>query len=235
MVSWAVGIKDSACPQSCCSRACRGAIEQGQLRVRSAGDLCARRWFHPGCVAGGLGPLEAVLGTGELKPAERDVLREFCDDPAAGRVRAQFVAQARVAKRHKGSPAAEQNPPPEDELEEDQAGGAVREKVANLEWFDSLSYNALQGWVPTAGVVPKGAVHAVAKLKGALLVEEREAKARGDAPGRARAWKAITFIDRLLFGHLPRGKRGRKGDTRAEVVNARVRPAWQRGLGRLVC
>ena len=86
-----------------------------------------------------------------------------------------------------------------------------------------MSYEALQVWVPTASVVPKGSHHAVARLKGAIFRAGLEAKAQGDTAGYARAWKAITFGDRILCAQLPGGRRGRRRDTRCEMVTSRVR------------
>ena len=221
--------------QSCCSKGCREPIGVGELRVRSARDLTEQRWYHPGCVAGGLGPLEAVEGVGRLSDAERLILQNSCDDPALGRTRASFVASTRAAKRHRGSEATGAAPPPEDGLEEDLSEGAVAspEGLANMAWFDGLSYDALKDWVPTAGVVPVGATHAVARLKGAIFRDLLAAKAAGDQVGWQRGWKAITFLDRMLFAQH-RGSGGeRKGgkQTKDEVVTSRVRRArrgdWQ--------
>jgi len=91
--------------------------------------------------------------------------------------------------------------PPEDDPEEDLAGGdaSAAQSLPHLDWFDSVSYEALRDWVPTMGTVPQGAVHAVARLKGAVLQGGLEAKARGDTQGYICAWKAITFMDRLLL------------------------------------
>ena len=74
-----------------------------------------------------------------------------------------------------------QDPPPEDDPEEDreEAGPSdvtTEEAVPHLEWFDGLAYEALREWVPTSGTVPKGSVHAVARLKGAVL----QASVEGD-------------------------------------------------------
>ena len=236
--TWAVDIKRSACAQSCCSKACRRRLEVGQVRVKSARDHGGRRWFHPGCIAGGLGPLEAIEGVGNLKVEERQHLQEVCDDPGAGRVRATFVAGVRATKRHRSGEAAGRDPPPEDDLEEDGANGSTEgtgspEQVMNLGWFDDLSYGALATWVPTASVVPREAIHAVARLKGAILKAGAEAKAQGDGPGHARAWKALTFLDRLLFAQLPRRKQGKKGDARAAVVRGKVKRAWRGDWGAL--
>jgi hypothetical protein len=122
----------------------------------------------------------------------------------------------------------------EDMVDGDAGGGGVGETVQNLEWFDGLSYEALSVGVPTAGMVPRGTDHAVARLKGAIFRGGLEAKARGDVQGYSRAWKAITFLDRVLVAHLPAGGRGRKRDTRSEVVVSRVRRAWRGDWGALL-
>ena len=103
-----------------------------------------------------------------------------------------------------------------------------------MDWFDGLSYDGLKTWVPTAGVVPRNAAHAVARLKGAILQEMLASKAAGDGAGHQRAWKALTFVDRMLFAQAPgRASKRRKG-TRADTVTSRVRRAWRGDWGALL-
>ena len=97
VASWAVSVKRFKVNQSCCSRACKGPIEVGDLRVRSALDQRAQRWFHPGCVAGGLGPPASVQGVAALKDAQNGSLRDSCDEPSSGRTKEAFVAATRAA------------------------------------------------------------------------------------------------------------------------------------------
>ena len=92
------------------------------------------------------------------------------------------------------------------------------EQVANMAWFDRLQYGTLQNWVPTLGVVPQGATHAVAKLKGAILRQTLASKESGDQAGFQRGWKAIIFIDRMLFAEARGGRRKGKKHSRVEVV-----------------
>ena len=94
-----------------------------------------------------------------------------------------------------------------------------------MAWFNRLSYKALEHWVPTMGVVPAKAVHAVARLKGAILRDLLAAKEAGDMVVWQRGWKAITFLDRMLFAQS-RGDSA-KEQTKAELVTARVRRAWR--------
>ena len=105
-----------------------------------------------------------------------------------------------------------------------QALGSEPDQLPNMAWWDSVSYDSLQDWVPTMGTVPESSLHAVARLKGALCKAAQEAKAAGDEPGRKRAWKALTFIDRLLFASARQKGSGR---TRADVVTGRIRQAWR--------
>jgi len=94
-------------------------------------------------------------------------------------------------------------------------------------WFEGLSYDELRTWVPTSGVVPKGAVHAVARLKGSILQEGLDAKDAGDQAGYRRSWKAITFLDRMLFAEARGGSSKRQKGSKAELVLSRVRRAWR--------
>jgi hypothetical protein len=100
-------------------------------------------------------------------------------------------------------------------------------------WFDGLKYDALETWVPTSGTVPRRAAHAVARLKGAIFQEDLVAKAAGDQVGRQRAWKAISFLDRMLFAEARGAKAKRQKGTKAEVVISRVRRAWRGDWGAL--
>jgi len=102
--------------------------------------------------------------------------------------------------------------------------GSDIEALRNFSWWDDVSYDSLQTWVPTMGVAPSSTHHAVARLKGALFKAAREAKLQGDDLTRQRAFKAVTFIDRLLFAAV-RKKAG--GRTNARVVVSRVRQAWR--------
>ena len=70
---------------------------------------------------------------------------------------------------------------------------------------------------------PKSTHHAAARLKRAVLLERKEAKDQGEEPRCERAWKIITFLDRLLFA-LPR-QRGE--ETNAARVTRRIREAWR--------
>ena len=56
-----------------------------------------------------------------------------------------------------------------------------------MNWFDTLGYDALETWVPTMGVVPKGAFHAVAQLKGAILQDTLAAKAAAAVANQGKA------------------------------------------------
>ena len=81
--------------------------------------------------------------------------------------------------------------------------------------------------------VPRGAVHAAARLKGAILRKERATKAAGDQVGRQRWWRAITFLDRMLFAEAQGGRSKGQKTTKAELVTSKVRRAWRRDWGGL--
>ena len=102
-----------------------------------------------------------------------------------------------------------------------------------MAWFDGVKYESLKTWVPTSGVVPRGAVHAVARLKGAILKEVVAAKTAGDQVGYQWGWKAITFLDRMLFAEARGGRRKQRNATKAELVTSRVRRAWRGDWGGL--
>ncbi len=103
VVTWAVDLKPSAAQSTCCNASCKGPIEKGTLRARSTSDRHGRRWFHVGCVDGGLGPSESVEGLGTLSTAQWHRVAACCDQPG-GTSRAEFVAQFR-GDRSKPPPA----------------------------------------------------------------------------------------------------------------------------------
>ena len=90
--------------------------------------------------------------------------------------------------------------PPEVRVAE---GQGLDDVVRHMEWWDTVSYDDLVFWTPTAGAVPKGCLHSVARLKGSILSRGLAAKRVGDIQFWGRTWKAITFIDRLLFAQAP--------------------------------
>ena len=120
------------------------------------------------------------------------------------------------------------------DLPEDAAvEGARAGELANLDWWDALSYEDLGQWVPTLGRVPRGVAHEVALLRGAVCTQLRSGQVSGDLVSQRRAEKLLTFLDRLLL-HSPRSVRGGKRKGKLDkVVSGRIRLAWAGDWGAL--
>ena len=220
--SWVVSVKPTAASSCCQSPACRGPIEKGHLRACRAG-VVNQRWYHIECVEGGLGPSDTVAGLEELSTEQRERAIAFCDDDARGRRRADYVEHAAKAKRRKAGCRVQEDPPPELDPPELAGGDDNSEVLKNLCWWNTVQWGDLRRWVPTMASVPSSTHHAVARLKRAVLLERLDARDQGEETRCARAWKIITFLDRLLFS-LPR-QRGE--ETNASRVTRRVREAWR--------
>ena len=174
------------------------------------------------CVEGGRGPLGSVAGIDALSPEQRERAKEFCDDDVGGRRRADYVEHAAQAKRRRAG-RVQGDPPPELEPPELDGDEDSSEKLKNLCWWNTVQWGDLKRWVPTMATVPNSTHHAVARLKRAVLLERQESKNLGDDLRCSRAWKILTFLDRLIFA-LPR-QRGE--ETNALRVTRRVREAWR--------
>ena len=98
------------------------------------------------------------------------------------------------------------------------------EALLNMCWWDTITYNNLRTWVPTINIVPKAAVHGVARLKRAIFHEILSSKGV-DNDRWKRGWKALTFLDRLLFATPSKGNG--KSEKYGKMVVRRLREAWR--------
>ena len=128
---------------------------QGTAAARSQGS----QWLQSSQSC----PFTDVEGSDQLPAGKQDELRPYCDLP--GRVsRAQYVADVRQAKRARLSTEVESAPVVEDLVddaddplpEDDVDGNGVPSEptLKNMSWWDGVSYNSLERWVPTVGKVP---------------------------------------------------------------------------------
>ena len=200
---------------ACHAGACKRPFKQGDLRVhRVAGDRAHRKYFHPSCVEGGLGPFDAVVGSANLEPAQEEELRQHCDRPNHP-TRAEHLTElrARRLRRRTVGPATatttatgDSRPTEDDDLDEyapspdpNADSGAAAETLHNLEWWDTVDYDALGVDVRTVGQVPAELSHSLALLRGAAATAFLAAHDAGDGLARARAGKLLTFFDRALL------------------------------------
>ena len=242
VTTWAVESKANRQSCACKAPGCRENIGQRSLRVRSAANTSNPQWFHPGCVEGGLGAFSEIADATALEPGAQDELRSFCDQPGR-KTRAEYVGDMRQAKRVKAGevdpgpgarhPLLEADSGEGPELPEDSGDGAARsEQLQNMEWWDEVSYEDLQHWVPTLGRVPGDLLHDLGSLRGAVCVELRQAWLSGQLDQLKRAEKLLSYLDRLVL-HSPRSSRGGKRKGLSKVVSARLRLAWAGDWGAL--
>ncbi len=242
VTKWVAESKADRRSCTCTAAGCRGNIEQRSVRVRSAANTRNSQWYHPGCVEGGLGPFAEVAGASSLEPGDQDSLRAHCDQPGRPS-RAEYVADIRGVKRARQEGANPQARGPAGSLLQADAGegpdlpedvdeGLARSaELRNMAWWDSVSYQSLEQWVPTLGRVPRDTLHELALLRGAVCSELRDAFALGDLQAQTRAEKLLTYLDRLVL-HSPRSTRGGKGRL-SKIITGRVRLAWAGDWGAL--
>ena len=206
--AWAVSVMKSRRGALCRAPACREALAKGDLRVCNP-DLANPLYYHPACVEGGLGPYDQVRGTEALSPEQQNAVRGHCDRPGRP-TRAEYVADHGRAKRARTDPdtarqAAALGVPL---LEEDDGAlgpepgdpsSSMPPQPANLQWWDTVDYDALERYVPTILQVPANVSAALAQLRGRVAEQLLAAKAAGDAAAQARAEKAFTFFDRVML------------------------------------
>jgi hypothetical protein len=148
--------------------------------------------------------VESVEGVADLSDASRAELSQWCD--GEGRpTRADFVERhtkrRRAEQLAQGPPRTtlEADPPPEQELEEDledsmQTDQPDEQGLLGMSFWDDVSYDSVTRWIPTLGQVPKGAHHAVARLKGAIFKADQTAKHAGEAGRPSPSLTACSLL-----------------------------------------
>jgi len=82
------------------------------------------------------------------------------------------------------------DPLPEDDV--DGNGVPSEPTLKNMSWWDGVSYNSLERWVPTVGKVPADVHHGLALLRGAICRDMRLAR------------KAVILTARVVRGSCSR-------------------------------
>ena len=69
---------------ACHAAACKEAFHKGELRVRldysgshKHNGRTHPKWYHPGCVEGGLGPFDTIEGRTDLPAEAQNLLQEY--------------------------------------------------------------------------------------------------------------------------------------------------------------
>ena len=75
--------------------------------------------------------------------------------------------------------------------------------------------------------------HGFAVLRGAVCEEVKRARTAGDAQSESRAWKLLTFFDRLLLCPTPSTRGGKGHNGMARTLSARLRLANKGDWGAL--
>jgi hypothetical protein len=105
---------------------------------------------------------------------------------------------------------------------------SLYDAVRCMDYWDSVPWTALDHYTPTIVEVPPQCQHAVCQLKEALMDDILAAKGQHDEIGQARGWKALTFLDRLLFAAPPRSRLGQPQTlSLTKTLVTRVRAAWE--------
>ena len=81
--TWDASVQTATRRIACC-RCCSLPFEANQVRVSLHGCVTGK-YFHPHCIAAGLGPVRGVHGYTELSPEARAVIDQFVDRPGATR------------------------------------------------------------------------------------------------------------------------------------------------------
>lgn len=233
---------------ACHGAACKTGFAKGDLRVCNAeGALAHRKWYHPACIEGGLGPFDNVQGAAVLTPEEHTFLREHCDQQGRP-TRSDYVEDVRQAKRVCTSPPAPNealervHTPLDDsdgltgELPEDMPLDACSDKLNNLAWWDKVSYEALEHDVHTIGKVPANVNRSLALLRGVAGQALLTAREAGDQAAIARPGKLLTYFDRVLLFQPSRVRGMRRANNSgglSHVLTRRVRLAWKGDWGAL--
>jgi len=98
--------------------------------------------------------------------------------------------------------------------------------LKHMDFWSGVRWDALHDGVRTSRVVPQPLRPAVADLRKALAAEIANQEGR---PLEEACFKALWFMDRLLFATRRRGRGGRRGqhgETVARTIARRIRLAW---------
>jgi hypothetical protein len=190
-------------------------------------------------MAGRLGDPTQMQGTAALNAEDTKKLAAWCaaarppPATAGSTVTSQRTLPINLLLASAGDVTSTQESDANDATPEAENTAVSANGLRGLDFFDSVTYDSLGDWVPTAGLVPANLAHSIALLRGAICKDMLEARGTSDTVTEARAGKLLTFLDRLLFFQEPRtrgGKRNRGTATQSRVLATRVRMAWN-GVG----
>ena len=152
-------------------RCCHTPFDVSQVRVSSRGTTIGK-YFHPHCIAAGLGPLTGIQGYTQLPPDAQGIIDQFVDRPGA--TRADYLDTKR--RRLDMAPAAADDP-----IDDVDVDGVFEDgTLHHMDWWDSVTFDhARQDWVGTVGSVPEAMLLAVADARTAVL-ESVEAAPAGE-------------------------------------------------------
>jgi hypothetical protein len=209
---WNVAVPKSRGISVCATCLCE--VAAGSVRVRTGGR--GARVHHVGCVASRLGDVSLMTGWSDLPSSAQEAAR---------------TASETALGNGAGGIAAALQALPETEVEgpllsTGQPLTAEGGKLLNLSFWDSIPWSALHDPVRTGRSVPPWLHRAVAELRGAAAIALKEA---ASASTTEREWKALLFLDRLLFAVPARrraGRRGQSGETLSQTLSRRLRSAW---------
>ena len=233
--TWDASLQTATRRIACC-RCCNTPFELNQPRVSPHSGV-AGKYFHPHCIAAGLGPVRGVYGYTQLPPEAGEVIDQCVDRPGATREDYLEAKRRRVGSNGPGPngpaapPTAEGTVDPQmDPIDVD---GVFEDSILHhMDWWDTVDYgSARQDCAPTVGSVPETMLMAVADARTAVLIRAQTTT----GIERDRLLKLLFFLDRLLFaqpadsGHqLSEWSEGERPSL-DRVISARLHRFWRGG------
>ena len=211
---WVVYVPKGRTPAVCAT--CLAAVLPRTPRVR----LGARssRCHHVGCTDL---DEEAVARCGGW-----EVLTEADQGAVKKRLR-----EARAALNSCPVQAAQELPQCDDSMigaaAPDKAG-ELPTQVRNLEYWAGVPWERLHDGFHTGAAVPPQVHYAVTELRAGIACSIQAAGEAGDVGRETLGWKALIFLDALLFAAPRRrgGRRGQQTESLTKMLARRVRMAW---------
>ena len=213
-------------------RACRAAMEVGEVRFTPAKYATCRSWYyHQGCVEDPSARLEAQLvGLQTLTPEQRQTVRDGLDDAGAGAAPAAAAAAGAEMAATPPAAAGAQAPqlpvaaePDDEDLEERFENNGLR----HLDYWDRFDWAVTATrQIGTMAEIPATMRHSVMEAKAEVL------KKAGRPDGAqnqecTQAWKLLCVMDRLLLWRPADSGTAWTPRDRREAIQERLALFWR--------
>lgn len=215
---WTITLPKTGNPCVCAT--CNHTILAGSVRMRQG--AAGARVHHVGCAVGRSGDPSLAAGWDAL-PDKARAAAKTAYTTAAG-APASDSSTSDVAMHISSLPATDADGPllPPD-APRAAANGGHEPPTLQLGWWDKVDWDDLHQPVSTGKAVPPQVHAAVAELRGAIARRQLEAM---EIEEKVRAWKALLFLDRLLFAHKGAPKQQANAESLTKTLCRRIRSAW---------